>query len=176
VFLGDSIFDYWGTRNGSWFPYKGWVNRGVGGQTTSQMLEREQSDVFALHPKAVVLEGGNNDMRLGMSPEQTRDNIRKLGELAEAQNEAIFVAQMTPVCDCFKPVAGLRTVERIRQLNQLLRIMCFEKHWEVIDLYTPLADVNGLMTAEYTVDGVHPNDRGYAVLAPVVDAALSSYR
>jgi lysophospholipase L1-like esterase len=176
VFLGDSIFDYWGSRQGTWFSYPGWINRGIGGQTTHQLLLRERHDALDLHPKAIVLEGGSNDMRLGFSPEEIRDNILSMGELAESHGIRVFVVEMTPVCDCIRQLTGLRTVARIRQLNNLLAAICTEKHWELLRFNAPLADANGLMRAEMTVDGVHPNAAGYALLAPIVKRSLVRYR
>lgn len=175
VFLGDSILDRWGRDAGVWFPQPGWINRGIGGQTTSQMLLRERDDVLALHPRAVVLEGGANDMRLGFSPEEIRNNFATMGELASAHHIKVFVATMTPVCDCFRPLSGLRTVARIATLNNLLKALCREHHWTLIDLNPVLADDKGLMRAEYTSDGVHPTAAGYALLAPVILHALHSY-
>jgi lysophospholipase L1-like esterase len=176
VFLGDSITDYWGSRSGKWFPYAGWVNRGIGGQTTSQLLLRERNDALALHPKAIVLEGGGNDMRLGFSPEEIRDNFLTMGELAHAHGIDVFVATMTPVCDCFRPLSGLRTIERIRELNTLLAAMCKEHHWTLIDLNPVLANSDHHMQQSLTTDGVHPNDAGYALLAPIVEQALRKYQ
>jgi lysophospholipase L1-like esterase len=176
VFLGDSITDYWGSRSGTWFRQNGWTNRGIGGQTTAQLLLRERTDVLALHPRAVVLEGGGNDMRLGFSAEEIRDNLLTIGELADHHHIAVFVAEMTPVCDCVRPLTGLRTVENIQRLNHLLDEMCKDKHWTLIDLNTPLADPDGKMRASLTVDGVHPNNEGYALLAPVIEHALNRYR
>jgi lysophospholipase L1-like esterase len=176
VFLGDSITDYWGSHNGKWFPYAGWINRGIGGQTTQQLLLREKQDALDLHPRAIVLEGAGNDMRLGFTPEEIRDNLLSMGELAESHGVRVFVAQMTPVCDCVRPLTGLRTVERIRQLNSLIEAMCHDKRWTVLPLNQPLAGPDGTMRADLTVDGVHPNDAGYALLAPVVEKALSRYR
>ncbi|WP_052200884.1 GDSL-type esterase/lipase family protein [Terriglobus sp. TAA 43] len=175
VFLGDSIMDYWGSHNGKWFSYTGWINRGIGGQTTQQLLLRERHDVLDLHPQAVVLEGGSNDMRLGFSPEEIRDNILSMGELAQANGLKVYVVQMTPVCDCVRPLTGLRTVEHIHHLNELLVAMAQKKHWDVLDFNSPLEDAEGKMRAELTVDGVHPNDRGYELLAPVVERALVRY-
>ncbi|MEK6397462.1 MAG: GDSL-type esterase/lipase family protein [Terriglobus sp.] len=175
VFLGDSMLDYWGSHNGRWFPYAGWINRGIGGQTTQQILLRERQDVLQLHPEAVVLEGASNDMRMGFSPEEIRDNLLSMGELAQTNGLKVFVANMTPVCDCVRPLTGLRTVDRIHHLNELLRAMCTDKKWTLLDFNTPLADANGRMRAELTVDGVHPNDAGYALLAPVVERALMKY-
>lgn len=176
VFLGDSILDYWGSRSGTWFQYVGWVNRGIGGQTTSQLLLRERQDALALHPKAIVLEGGGNDMRLGFSPEEIRDNFLTMGELAQSHGVAVFVSAMTPICDCFRQLSGLRTVDRIHTLNVLLATMCTEHHWTLVDLSAPLSGPDGHMQQDLTTDGVHPNDAGYALLTPVIERALWRYR
>ncbi len=175
VFLGDSILQYWGSRSGKWFSSTGWINRGIGGQTTAQLLLREKDDVLKLHSDAVFLEGGSNDMRLGFSPEEIRDRFESMGELAEANHVAVFVATITPTCDCVTQVSGLRTLERIQQLNQLLEVMCRQHKWTIVDLNTPLSDSTGHMRRELTVDGVHPNDQGYAVIAPVVEKVLTRF-
>jgi len=176
VFLGDSITEYWGSRNGTWFAQPEWINRGIGGQTTQQLLLRERNDALDLHPQAIVLEGAANDMRLGFSPETIRDNIASMAELARARGITVFIAAMTPVCDCVRPLTGLRTVDRIHHLNALLQQLCHENHWGYLDFNTPLAAPDGLMRKELTVDGVHPNAEGYKLLAPVVLKALTAYR
>jgi len=176
VFLGDSITDYWGSRSGKWFQHVGWVNRGIGGQTTSQLILRERNDALALHPKAIVLEGGGNDMRLGFTPEEIRDNFLTLGELAQAHDVAIFVVTMTPLCDCFRPLSGLRTIECIQELNALLAAMCKEHRWTLINLNPALAGPDHHMQQNLTTDGVHPNDAGYALLTPIVEQALKKYQ
>jgi lysophospholipase L1-like esterase len=175
VFLGDSLTDYWGSRSGHWFADPAWFNRGIGGQTTSQLLLREQGDALAFHPRAIVLEGGSNDMRLGFTPEEIRDRFLSMGQLAQVNHVAVFIATMTPVCDCFRPLTGLRTVEHIRQLNDLLAELCKQRHWTLIDINTPLADATGHMRKELTTDGVHPNDDGYALMAPPIERALRRY-
>jgi lysophospholipase L1-like esterase len=176
VFLGDSITEYWGSRAGVWFKETGWLNRGIGGQTTSQLLLRERFDVIALHPRALVIEGGSNDMRLGLSPKVIRDNIASIGELAQGHGITVFVASMTPVCDCFRPISGLRTVDRITRLNLLLRQLCLKKHWSFMKLTSALADASGQMRSTLTVDGVHPNEEGYLILGPLIAAYLKPFR
>ncbi|MBS1813288.1 MAG: capsular biosynthesis protein [Acidobacteria bacterium] len=176
VFLGDSITDYWGHRAGKWFAHSGWINRGIGGQTTAQLLLREQKDALELQPQAVVLESGGNDMRLGFVPAEIRDRIKTMGELAELHHVKVFVTAMTPVCDCFRQLTGLRTPERITELNVLLRDLCAEEHWTFINAADVLKDSKGLMRKDLTWDGVHPNDAGYALMKPVYEAALARYR
>jgi lysophospholipase L1-like esterase len=175
VFLGDSITERWGVLSGKWFEESGWINRGIGGQTTAQLLLRERDDALDLHPSAIVLEAGSNDMRLGFTPEAIRDHFLTMGELAQAHRVAVFVATMTPTCDCFRPLSGPRTVEQIHHLNELLAAMCTEKHWVLIDINTPLSDTSGHMRRELTVEGVHPNDAGYALIAPPMEQALHAY-
>ena len=87
VFLGDSIIDYWGTKAGVWFPHATWINRGIGGQATAQLLQRIQSDAIDLHPQAIALEGASNDMRSGFSPEAIRDNLLSMGRPLWRQNQ-----------------------------------------------------------------------------------------
>jgi lysophospholipase L1-like esterase len=176
VFLGDSTMEHWGSRNGKWFPIPGWINRKIGGQTTAQMLLRGRADVLQLRPAAVVIGGRRDDMRLGFEPEAIRDNVLSAAELAEANGLKVFVAKLTPVCDCFQEISGLRTVQRIQQLNLLLAAMCSQRQWVLLDLNTPLADSSGHMRQEFTADGVHPNDAGYAHIAPVIDEALGKFR
>jgi lysophospholipase L1-like esterase len=176
VFLGDSITEYWGSRSGAWFSEEGWINRGIGGQTSAQLLLRERSDAINLHPEVIVLEAGSNDMRLGFKPEEIREHFLTMGELAEFNHIAVFVETMTPTCDCFRPVSGLRTVERIRRLNELLSAMCIEKGWKLIDVSSPLVDSKDHMQKELTVDGVHPNNAGYSLMAPIIEEALKNYR
>jgi lysophospholipase L1-like esterase len=176
VFLGDSITEYWGSHSGTWFKHTGWINRGIGGQTTSQLLLRERQDVLDLKPQAVVLEGASNDMRLGYSAAEIRDNLASIGELAEAHQIRVYLVEMTPVCDCFRPLAGLRSVSRIQEFNRLLLALSQQKQWPILPFHDALADPNGAMRAELTVDGVHPNDAGYALLARLVENALGAYR
>jgi lysophospholipase L1-like esterase len=173
VFLGDSITDYWGKRGGQWFPSPDWLNRGIGGQTTSQLLLRTRQDAIALHPRALIIQGGSNDMRLGFSAEAIRDNIASIADIARANHIRVLIAAMTPVCDCVRPLTGERTVAHIRRLNDLLRELCKQHNYEFLDYYTPLADEAGRMRQEFTTDGVHLNDQGYSRIAPVVIQSLN---
>ena len=176
IFLGDSITEYWGSRQGKWFTHPGWLNRGIGGQTTAQLLLRLNDDVLGLHPEAVVIEGGGNDMRLGFSPTEIRDRVQSIGELAALHHLTVFVVTMTPVCDCVRPLTGLRTVERVRELNSILAALSKAHGWTLIDNNAPVADGEGKMRADLTVDGVHLNDAGYSLMQPAFESALKHYR
>lgn len=168
VFLGDSITDYWGKRGGAWFPFAGWLNRGIGGQTTGQLLLRTRQDVISLQAHSVVIEGGSNDMRLGFAAEAIRDNIASIADIARSHHIRVLVAAMTPVCDCVRPLTGERTVAHIRHLNDLLRQLCLRRGYLYLDYYTALAGPDGRMPKELTTDGVHLNDEGYHRIALVV--------
>jgi lysophospholipase L1-like esterase len=172
VFLGDSITDYWGRRHGVFFPGKPYLNRGIGGQTTAQMLLRFQSDVVALSPAIVVIEGGSNDLRLGAPDEQIEAHLASLTQLASANGIRVVLASLTPVCDCFVPRTPSRPLNRLRAINAWIRKYTERNGYVYLDYWTPLADSHGMMRREYTVDGVHPNDAGYAPMAIAAEQAI----
>jgi lysophospholipase L1-like esterase len=172
VFLGDSITDYWGRRHGIFFPGKPYLNRGIGGQTTAQMLLRFQADVVALSPSIVVIEAGSNDVRLGATDEQIEANLTSLTQLASANSIQVVLASLTPVCDCFVPRTPSRPLSRLRAINQWIQRYTKRNGFVYLDYWTPLADSHGMMRREYTVDGVHPNDAGYAPMAIAAEQAI----
>src|SRR5438105_2882463 len=121
VFMGDSITDFWGRRGGTFFPGKPYINRGISGQVTSQMLLRFHQDVVLLRPKAVVILAGTNDIggNLGFTAlEIVEDNLAAMAELARANNIKVVLAALTPVCDYHRPQTQTRQPERIVALNK----------------------------------------------------------
>lgn len=172
VFLGDSITDYWGRRHGTFFPGKPYLNRGIGGQTTAQMLLRFQPDVVALSPSVVVIEGGSNDLRLGATDEQIEGYLTSITQLASANHIRVVLASLTPVCDCPVPRTPSRPLSRLRAINLWIRQYAEHNGFVYLDYWTPLADSHGMMRREYTVDGVHPNDAGYAPMAIAAEKAI----
>ena len=172
VFMGDSITDYWGRRNGVFFSGKEFVNRGIGGQTTAQMLLHFRQDVIALKPKVVVILGGTNDLRLGVANEQIEDNLTSMAELARHAGIRVVLASLTPVCDCFAMRTDVRPRARLLALDKWIRGYSAKSGFGHIDYDAVLRDEQGLMRKEYTVDGVHPNDAGYVVMAPLALAAI----
>src|SRR5262249_5967339 len=127
IFFGDQITDYW-SRAGTFFTGKPWLNRGIAGQTTDQMLVRFRQDVISLHPKAVVILAGLNDiagLHGSSTEEMILDNLTSMTELAKANGIRVVLASVTPVCNCYtNSVARERWQERIAEVNELLEKYC----------------------------------------------------
>jgi len=175
VFFGDSITDSWGRNVGTFFPGKPYVNRGIGGQTTAQMLIRFWPDVVALHPAVVVILAGTNDVAGTTgpaTPEMIEDNFRSMTAIAKQNGIRVVLASITPVGHYpWKP--DIQPVPIIRQLNQWLHEFCIEQHLVYLDYYAAMADENGAMKPGLSSDGVHPTVVGYAVMAPLAEAAIA---
>ena len=174
VFFGASMTEFWGKNGTKFFPGKPYVNRGISGQTTAQMVVRFRQDVIDLHPKAVVILGGTNDVagNMGpMTPEMTEDNWRSMADLAKANGIRVIFASITPSTD-FWWHKGLKPAEKIRTLNAWLKGYCESQGLTYLDYYSTLTDEDGGMKKEFTVDGVHASAKGYAVMAPLAQAAI----
>jgi len=174
VFMGDSITDAWAQDPEQFFPGKPYIGRGISGQTTPQMLVRFQQDVVALQPKVVVINAGTNDIAGNTGPttlEAIEDNLTSMAELAEANGIRVVLASVLPVVDypwrpCLNP-AG-----KIAALNAWIRGYCSRHERVFLDYYSALVDEKGRLKAEFTFDGVHPNEAGYRVMAPLADQAI----
>jgi lysophospholipase L1-like esterase len=174
VFYGASMTEFWGKNGTSFFPGKPYVNRGISGQTTAQMVVRFRQDVIDLHPKAVLILAGTNDVAQNtgpMTPEMTEGNWRSMAELAKANGIKVIFASITPSTD-FWWRRGLKPAEKIRVLNAWLKDYCAKEGLIYVDYYSALVNDEGGMKAEYTVDGVHATAKGYAVMAPLAQAAI----
>lgn len=176
IFFGDQITEYWGRGDQPFFPGKPWLNRGIAGQTTDQMLIRFRQDVIALHAKVVVIQGGLNDVAgvHGVSSEETvMDNLVSMAELAQANGIRVMFASVLPVCDCFtKGKPRQRWQERISELNELIEKYCAKTGAIYLDYYSSLADDDNFRK-ELTKDGVIPNDEGYKVMARLAEKAVT---
>lgn len=176
VFLGDSITDAWGRSHGKFFPGKPWVNRGISGQTTPQMLVRFQQDVLALHPAAVVILAGTNDIAENTGPEPMsaiEDNFRSMVTLAKANHVRVVLSSVLPASRYnWRP--GIAPAEKIRELNQWLQGYAAEQHLVYLNYYPALVNDEGGMKPALTTDGtVHPNDAGYAIMEPLAEQAVA---
>lgn len=176
VFMGDSITDGWNLAK--YFPGKPYVNRGISGQTTPQMVVRMHPDVVRLEPAAFILLAGTNDIAGNTGPEtlgMVEDNIRAMCEIAERHHIKIILCMLTPVSNYTK---NKQTVNRpptdILNLNHWIESYAPDVHAQVADYYTALVDDKGMLRDGYSDDGLHPNARGYELLAPVAEAAIEA--
>lgn len=176
VFLGDSIIDGWDLAKS--FPRKPYVNRGIGGQTTAQMLLRFRQDVVDLQPKAVVILAGTNDIAGNTGPmtlEMTEANLASMADIARANGIRVVFSSVLPVhnytvkSENFFP---LRPLAKIEELNLWLKKYCAAHGDVYLDYYAPMLNASGLLKREYAEDGLHPNDGGYAVMAPLAETAI----
>ena len=176
VFLGDSITDGWDLAK--YFPGKPYVNRGISGQTTMQMVVRMHPDVIHLQPAAFVLLAGTNDIARNTGPEtleMVADNIRAMCELAESHHIKIILCLLTPISDYTKSKqTEHRPPEHNVSLNHWIESYAPDVHAEVADYYTALVDDKGMLREGCSNDGLHPNARGYELLAPVAEAAIEA--
>ena len=176
VFLGDSITDGWDLAK--YFPGKPYVNRGISGQTTMQMVVRMHPDVIHLQPAAFILLAGTNDIAHNTGPEtqeMVEDNIRAMCELAASHNIKIILCLLTPVSDYTKAKqTERRPPADIVNLNHWLESYARDVHAQVADYYTALVDDKGMLREGYSDDDLHPNARGYELLAPVAETAIET--
>jgi lysophospholipase L1-like esterase len=174
VFMGNSITEGWLSIRPEFFAGKPYVNRGIGGQTTPQMLVRFRQDVIDLQPAVVVILAGINDIAGNTGPstiDMITDNIFSMAELATANNIAVVLCAVLPAAD-FSWNPGLQPTEKVIELNKRLKSYATKHSLGYVDYFTPMANnANGLKT-ELGEDGVHPNAAGYAIMEPLVEEAL----
>jgi len=175
VFMGDSITDGWG-RRAKFFPGKPYINRGISGQTTPQMLIRFRPDVIALHPKVVVILAGTNDIAGNTGPstlEMIEDNLMAMTDLAKANGIKVVMSSVMPVCDYIRPQTERRPPEKIIALNTWMKAYAEKNGFVYLDYFTPMLDDKGMLKKELTVDGLHPNEAGYEVMGPLAEKAIA---
>lgn len=174
VFIGNSITEGWKTLNPAFFSNSGYINRGISGQTTPQMLVRFRPDVVNLKPKVVVILAGTNDIAGNTGPstlEMIEDNIKSMIEIANANNIKVIVCSVLPVFDYpWKP--GLNPAQKIIDLNNWIKEYAFKNNIVYVDYFTPMADERNGLKKEYSEDGVHPNLAGYKLMEPLVVKAI----
>ena len=177
VFMGNSITEGWLYHHPEFFENKSYINRGIGGQTTPQMLIRFKPDVVKLNPKAVVLLAGINDIAGNTGPmtlENIFENIASMAEIATAHNIQVVLCAVLPAKD-FPWRPGLEPAPKVKQLNEYLKKYCAEKGHIYVDYYSALEDgEGGLKVPDYTTatDLVHPNRAGYLVMETLLEQAF----
>ena len=176
VFYGDSITDSWGRRHGHFFPDEPWVNRGISGQTTPQMLVRFRQDVIDLHPEAVVILAGINDIAGNTGPETLptiESNFRSMVALAKAAHIRVVLSSVLPAGH-IPWRSGIDPRQEILALNKWLEEFAAEQKLVFLNYYPAMANAGGAMRPELAEDVfVHPNDAGYAVMEPLARSAVS---
>jgi lysophospholipase L1-like esterase len=176
VFMGDSITDIWNLAK--YFPGKPYVNRGIGGQTTPQMLIRFRPDVIALRPNVVVIMAGTNDIAGNTGPmslAEIESNYATLAELARAHNIRVVFSSVTPVNDYTersKLFFPLRSPQQILELNGWMKRYCAQNGCIYLDYFSAMVDDKGLLKSDLAEDGLHPNEKGYAIMAPLAQKAI----
>jgi len=176
VFMGDSITDGWGKGQAPFFPGKPYINRGISGQTTPQMLVRFRPDVIELKPKIVVTLAGTNDIAGNTGPETLQnieDNLASMSELAKMNGIHVALASVMPVCDSLKPQTARRPPQQIVTLNEWIKNYAARNGFVYLDYYSAMVDNTGMLKKELTYDCLHPNDAGYAVMQPLAEQAIA---
>lgn len=174
VFMGNSIFENWNKSWPEFFSGKPYLNRGIGGQTSPQMLIRFRPDVINLKPAAVIILAGTNDIAGNKGPstlEMILDNIISMSELAKANNIKVILCSVLPAFDYpWRP--GLHPAEKIARLNEMIKSYADKNGIVYLDFYSPMVDERKGLKNEFTIDGVHPNEAGYRIMAPLVEEAI----
>jgi len=178
IFFGDSITDLWKLEDS--FPGKGYINRGIGGQTTSQMLVRFRQDVIDLLPHAVVILAGTNDIAGNTGPISNEDiekNFASMAELAHAHNIRVIYSSILPVHNYTAQAQDFfaqRPRGRILAVNQWLKDYCSTSKFIYLDYFPALIDDKGLLRKDLADDGLHPNKAGFAIMAPLAEKAIET--
>jgi lysophospholipase L1-like esterase len=179
VFFGDSITDIWHLEE--YFPGKPYINRGIGGQTTPQMLVRFRQDVIDLHPKAVIILAGTNDIAGNTGPmrlEDIEDDYASLADLARANGIKVIYSSVLPVhnyTERSKDFFAQRSPAKILLLNQWLKGYCAAapKDFTYLDYFSAMVDDKGLLKKDLADDGLHPNASGFKIMAPLAEVAIA---
>jgi len=174
VFMGNSITEGWSNLCPEFFENSSHINRGIGGQTTPQMLVRFRADVVALNPAAVVILAGTNDIAGNTGPstiEMIADNIKSMAEVAKANDIKVVLSSVLPAYDYpWKP--GLKPAEKIVALNEILKAYANKNDHVYLDYFSEMADDRNGMIEKYTSDGVHVTEKGYKLMSGLAKKAI----
>lgn len=176
VFFGDSITEGWKTIHPDFFVGKSYINRGINGQTTSQMLLRFRPDVIKLKPKIVVILAGGNDIAENTGPatfETILGNLISMCELAKANNIEVILCSILPAND-FPWKRGMEPVHKIDALNEMILKYARVNNIAHADYFSAMVDEQKGLKTIYSKDGVHPNKEGYLVMQPIIETIISN--
>ena len=179
VFMGDSITDSWPSKT-EFFTGKPYVGRGISGQTTPQMLIRFRPDVIDLKPKVVVILAGTNDIAGNTGPmtdQEIEANLESMAELAKAHDIRVVLASILPTSAYHTAPNGVaqtvtRPMTRVRAINNWIQKYAASEHHTYLDYFSAMVDSTGVLREELSADDLHPNDKGYAVMGPLAEAAI----
>lgn len=175
VFMGNSITEGWINKRPEFFNAKKYINRGISGQTTPQMLLRFRQDVIALKPSVVVILAGINDIAQNTGPytiEATSGNIFSMCELAKQNGIKAIICSVLPAFDFpWKP--GLEPAQKVIQLNNVLTAYAEQHKLLYVDYFSAMVNEQMGLKKELGTDGVHPNEAGYAIMEPILEKAIS---
>ena len=174
VFMGNSITEGWANLNPEFFAGKPYVDRGISGQTTPQMLVRFRQDVINLKPKVVVILAGINDIAGNTGPmtlEMTENNLAGMTEMAQANGIKVVLCSVLPAYD-FPWRPGLQPAEKVVTLNGWIKKYAAEKGCVYVDYFSPMVDERKGLKSAYTNDGVHPTKAGYEIMDPLVEKGI----
>ncbi len=175
VFMGDSITDFWiEPRYGGFFVGRNYLDRGISGQTTSQMLVRFRQDVVELKPKVVLILAGTNDIAGNTGPisdKKIEENLASMSFMAKAAGIKVILASITPVA---ASQSAQRPLSRIRTINRWMRTYAEANKFGYVDYFSAMSDSNGMLREKLSADGLHPNANGYAIMGSLAEAAIAS--
>jgi len=174
VFMGNSIMESWASLNPSFFEGKPYINRGIGGQTTPQMLIRFRADVINLQPKVVVILAGTNDIAENTGPTTLKaifNNIASMAELAESNGIKVVLASVLPAFD-YPWRTGKNPNIKIPELNKMIKVYAKKKNFVFLDYFKKMSTSRNGFIEQYTYDGVHPNKEGYEFMGPLTEKAI----
>lgn len=175
VFLGSSIIENWKTLVPEFFQNKNYINRGIGGQISPQLLIRFRQDVIDLHPAAVIILAGSNDIAGStghVTNEVIMDNVKSMTELAQLHGIKVILCKYLPIYE-YAWKKGIIAADKIISLNQEIEKYATANHLVILDYFTPLADSRNGQHPELSIDGVHPNAAGYKIMAKVTEEAIA---
>jgi len=174
VFMGNSITEGWSRTDPDFFSGKPYINRGISGQTTPQMLIRFKPDVVNIKPSVVVILAGINDIAGNTGPstlEMIEDNLSSMVEIAQANGVRVVLSSVLPAYD-FPWRPGLEPAEKVIKLNVWIKNFAETHKCVYLDYFTPMSDEKHGLKTEYSQDGVHPTMTGYKIMEPLVEEAI----